>query len=82
MTEANLAKANLGNANLSRADLRGANVQDFNWKQIQSMKLANVFGMRNAPQEFLDFARKSGAVSLASDDDWNVLLRKAAADTQ
>jgi hypothetical protein len=78
MTGVNLAKANLANADLSRADLRGANAMEFNWKEIQSIKLANVYGMRNAPPEFLAFASKNGAVSLASDDDWNALLRKAA----
>jgi uncharacterized protein YjbI with pentapeptide repeats len=82
LSGATLAKANLANADLNRADLRGADASAVNWQGIQSMKLANVYGMRNAPPEFLEFARKSGAVSLASDDEWNTLLRQAAADAK
>jgi uncharacterized protein YjbI with pentapeptide repeats len=75
---ANLTHANLAYADLSRVDLRFADLREIAWKDIQTMKLANVYGMKNAPGEFLDFARKHGAVSLASDDDWNVLLRQAS----
>ena len=82
LSGATVAKANLASADLSRADLRGTDVQSVNWQGIQSMKLANVYGVRNAPPEFLDYARKSGAVSLASDDDWNALLRQAAAEAK
>ena len=82
LSGATLAKATLAGVDLSRADLRGMDAQDMNWQGIQSMKLANVYGIRNASPEFLEFARKSGAVSLASDDDWNALLRQAAAETK
>jgi hypothetical protein len=82
LTGAGLVRANLAGADLSRADLRGANAQGLNWQGIQSMKLANVYGLRNASPEFLDFARKSGAVTLASDDEWNTLLRQVAADSK
>jgi Pentapeptide repeats (9 copies) len=78
LTQANLNKANLAGVDLSRADLRYADAQDVAWKDIQSMQLANVYGIKNAPPEFLDFAKKHGAVSLQSDDDWNVVLRQAA----
>lgn len=80
LTQANLQHTNLANADLSRADLRYADARDLAWKDIRSLHLANIHGIKNAPPEFLDFARSHGAVSLASDDDWNELLRKAAAE--
>jgi len=80
LNAANLTQADLAYADLSRVDLRFADVSGISWKDIQTMKLANVYGMKNASAEFLDFATKHGAVSLASDDDWNVLLRQASSD--
>jgi uncharacterized protein YjbI with pentapeptide repeats len=80
LNAANLTQADLAYADLSRVDLRFADVSGISWKDIQTMKLANVYGMKNASAKFLDFATKHGAVSLASDDDWNVLLRQASSD--
>jgi uncharacterized protein YjbI with pentapeptide repeats len=82
LNQANLEEANLADTDLSRADLRFANARNFAWKDIQSMKLANIYGMKDVSAEFLAFAKNRGAVSLQSDDDWNVLLRKAANDAQ
>jgi len=82
LNQANLQGASLASADLSRADLRFADARNVTWKDIQSMQLANIYGMKNASPEFLAFAAKQGAVSLASDDDWNVLLRKSASDAQ
>jgi len=78
LTQASLDGADLAHADLSRADLRYADARDFHWKDIQSLQLANIYGMKNVTPEFLDFAKKLGAVSLESDDDWNVLLPNAA----
>jgi hypothetical protein len=80
LNQANLEHTNLVNADLSRADLREADAKDFAWKQIQSMQLANIYGMKNVSDEFVVFAKKHGAVSLQLDEDWNVLLRKAASE--
>jgi uncharacterized protein YjbI with pentapeptide repeats len=82
LNQADLQRANLANADLSRADLRYADARDFAWKEIQSLQLANVYGMKNASAEFLAFAQKHGAVSLESDDDWNILLRQRASDAR
>ena len=78
--EANLAGAKLAHADLSRVDLRWADGREMDWRAIDSIKLANVYGMKNAPAGFLEFALKQGAVSVESDDDWNGLLRAAASD--
>jgi hypothetical protein len=80
LTQANLENAHLANADLSRADLRGANMLNADWAKMQSLKLANIYGIRNASPQFLDFAQKQGAVSLASDDDWNALLPKSPSE--
>jgi uncharacterized protein YjbI with pentapeptide repeats len=77
LNQANLNQANLANVDLSRADLRFVDGRDFVWKDIQSMQLANIYGMKNVSAEFLAFAKKQGAVSLQSDEDWNVQLRAA-----
>jgi len=79
LNQANFEKANLAHSNLSRADLRNADFRDVQWNEIQSLKQANIYGVRNAPPDFLVFAQKQGAISLASDDDWNAALRKSAA---
>jgi len=82
LNQANLNSANLDGADLSRADLRLADVGNLTWKDIESLQLANIYGMKNASAEFVAFAQKHGAVSLESDEDWNVLLRKAASETR
>jgi hypothetical protein len=82
LNQANLEKANLAGVDLSRTDLRFADALEFDWKEIQAMKLANIYGMKNVPSDFVAFALKQGAVSLESDDDWNALLVKAANDTK
>jgi uncharacterized protein YjbI with pentapeptide repeats len=76
LNQANLQKSNLDRANLSGADLRYTDVQGSSWKGIGSLKLANIYGIRNASSEFIAYARAQGAVSIASDDDWNALLLK------
>jgi hypothetical protein len=79
---ADLTQANLAQADLSRVDLRFTEGNGLAWKDIQSLKLANIYGMKDVSPEFLALAKKQGAVSLASDEDWNVLLRKAAQQSQ
>jgi len=77
LIQASLDGADLDHADLSRADLRYADAHNFNWKEIESLKLANIYGMKNVTPEFLVFAKKQGAVSLESDAEWNILLRDA-----
>jgi hypothetical protein len=79
---ASLESADLSGADLSRVDLRNADVHNLVWKDIESMRLANIYGMKNASPEFVAFAQRKGAVSVESDEDWNVLLREAASTTK
>jgi uncharacterized protein YjbI with pentapeptide repeats len=68
--EADLGQADLTGAHLTKADLRNADLRDAKWHEIADIKLANVFGVKNAPPSFLDWATKMGAVSLESDAEW------------
>jgi hypothetical protein len=67
---AELGQADLAGVRLARADLRNADLQNIKWREIADMKLANVFGVKNAPDGFLDWAAKRGAVSVESDAGW------------
>ncbi len=61
--EANLSKANLGEANLQEANLREANLQDITgWDTITNITGANIYGITNAPEGFVEFAKSKGAI--------------------
>jgi hypothetical protein len=64
---ADLAGADLSGATLNHADLRNTNLADFKWREIVNLKEANVFGVRNAPEGFIAYALKHGAVQIESD---------------
>jgi hypothetical protein len=72
-----LRDALLAEADLSGADLREADVSGVAYSGIEAMRLANVWGVRNAPAGFLDYAMRHGAVSIERDEDWNQLLQPA-----
>jgi hypothetical protein len=60
---ASLAGSDLDQLSLERADLRDTEMDHVkNWRGIKAIKNANIFGIRNAPQGFVDWARKMGAV--------------------
>jgi hypothetical protein len=77
LTGANLTNANLSRADLSRADLRNADLHGIAWRDIRSIRVANIHGVKNPPPGFVDWAASAGAVSLASDDEWNAALQKS-----
>ncbi|MGA7313717.1 MAG: pentapeptide repeat-containing protein [Silvibacterium sp.] len=77
LTAANLSSAELARADLSYADLRNANLSNIRWKEISSMHLANLFGVSNAPDGFLQFALSHGAVAAPSDEEWTKLQNAA-----
>ena len=58
---ADLSGASLANADLHNADLRGAQ-----WTHIANVKTANIAGVRNAPEGFVAWALKNGAVQTSS----------------
>jgi hypothetical protein len=68
LVQASLAGADLAQASLERADLRGADLKDVrHWQAIKAIGQANIFGVRNAPDGFVAWARTMGAVETKSD---------------
>lgn len=66
LTGANLSAAELGEASLADADLSHADLRGARWEHIANIKNANVFGVKNAPQGFLEWALKHGAQNVES----------------
>jgi Pentapeptide repeats (8 copies) len=63
---ADLSGADLSGATLNHADLRNTNLADFKWREIVNLKETNVFGVKNAPEGFIAYALKNGAVQIDS----------------
>ena len=76
LTGANLSEADLGGANLAKADLRNSDFRNTKWQKIEGIKLANIFGIKDAPPDFLNWAIQNGAISTESDTEWQALLAR------
>ena len=61
---ADLNGADLFAADLAGADLRNSNLANLRWRDIQNLKSANIFGVKNAPDGFVPWALKHGAVQV------------------
>jgi uncharacterized protein YjbI with pentapeptide repeats len=73
LTEADLSGADLGGADLSgtiltHADLRDTNLTNLKWHDVLNLKNANIFGVKNAPEGFVAYALKRGAIQIESDN--------------
>jgi hypothetical protein len=73
LTEADLFGADLTGADLSRAtlasaDLRNTNLASLKWSDTLNLKNANIFGVKNAPEGFVAYALKGGALRKESDN--------------
>ena len=77
---ANFTEADLGETDFSGADLRKVDLSRAKWKAIRAVKLANVYGIRNAPEGFVDWALSQGAVAIESDSDWYAKLKTEPAE--
>jgi pentapeptide repeat protein len=62
---ADLSGADLSRANFSNADLHSADLRDVQWRAIKSVKTANIYGVKNAPEGFVEWAMKNGAAQTA-----------------
>jgi hypothetical protein len=62
LSGAELQRADLSRASLEGADLRNADLDEVKWRELKSVKGANVLGVRNAPHGFLEWAMAHGAV--------------------
>ena len=64
---ADLSHADLSGASLENIDLREANLDGTSWREIKSIKGANLYGIKNAPPGFTDWAMHGGALQLPPD---------------
>lgn len=71
LTGADLSGSDFSGATLDNADLRHTNADGIAWRQIKSIQGANVFGVKNAPVGFLDWAKSNGAVETEKDSSGN-----------
>ena len=62
---ADFSGADLSGADFTDADLRFADLRDVQWKGIKSVKAAIIAGVNNAPEGFVAWAVKNGAVQTA-----------------
>lgn len=67
--ESNLAGANFSGADLTNVDLRYADLSKANWREIKSVRMANLAAVKNAPAGFVDWAMKNGAIQALSGDN-------------
>jgi Pentapeptide repeats (8 copies) len=68
LTGANLSGADLTAADLSNADLRNANLSGVHWQKLKAVASVNIYGVRNAPVGFIDWAMTHGARSDPSEE--------------
>jgi hypothetical protein len=62
LTGANLRRTDLTGVSFENADLRGADLAEVKWGGLQSVKGANVRGVKDAPTGFLTWMKEHGAV--------------------
>ncbi len=68
LNSADLSGSDLSGVTLDGADLRFVNLSAVRWKRIKSIHGTNVFGVKNAPPEFLPWAKQNGAIESERDD--------------
>jgi len=61
LSGAELAGADLSDASFARADLSNADLRDVRWEHIEDLEKANIYGVKNAPQGFVEWALQHGA---------------------
>jgi len=66
--EADLTGADLSRTNLRDVDMRYADLKGLVWAGLHSVEAANVYGVKNPPSGFVEWALKHGAVSNKDDE--------------
>jgi hypothetical protein len=67
LTDADLTEADLSGASLSNADLSNTNLSKLRWRDLRSVKGTNLYGVKNAPDGFISWAKQRGAVQTEPD---------------
>ena len=62
LTDANLSNTGLSGATLDNADLTNANLANLRWEDLRSVQGTNIFGVKTAPQGFVSWALRRGAI--------------------
>ncbi len=62
LTGSNLSGAKFNNADLSDADLSFADLRNVEWQHLKSITAANIYSVKNAPDGFVEWALKHGAI--------------------
>jgi hypothetical protein len=65
---ANLSGADLTRADLTDADLSNANLRGIVWHNLKGVDSVNIYGVRNAPAGFVEWAMQHGAQSRAGEE--------------
>jgi uncharacterized protein YjbI with pentapeptide repeats len=87
LTDAQLSLANLKGAEFDMVDVNGANLTGAdlrksifknvaNWQKIQSIQFANIYGIRDAPEGFIEWAKENGAGSFEKDGEWEKFVKE------
>jgi Pentapeptide repeats (8 copies) len=67
LTGADLTNADLSGASLGNADLSNTNLSNLRWRDLRSVKGTNLYGVKNAPDGFISWAKQHGAVQTEPD---------------
>jgi hypothetical protein len=67
---ADLGEVDLADTVLDNSDLRLVTLDRAKWSNIRSIEGANLYGIRDAPPGFLEWALKHGAVQIRTDEQW------------
>jgi uncharacterized protein YjbI with pentapeptide repeats len=71
-----LTEADCDDTDFSRADLRNCELRNLHWRGISGINLANIFGVKDAPEGFIAWAMQHGAVAIESDGVWAAAIEK------
>ena len=73
--DTNLAEAELRLANLTGANLGRANLTNIKgWQQIKSIRNANIYGVKNPPDGFIEWAIEHSAVNIENREEWEKFI--------
>ena len=67
LSGADLTGADLSGATLTNADLSNTSLSNLKWRDLGSVKNANIYGVKGAPDGFISWAKQHGAVQSEPD---------------